>query len=522
MSAEKPNLPAIILSGIFIIVIILGVLLYLAPPSVFPDPANGFRVMQSMEAGGPFNHLVSPDQEDIAKNTSEFLSWWSPGQYLAPYTFKLLLGVNTGQASALTITLCQLIGLSGLYVFFKKIGFTPLVSALSLLFIACQQFFVVPYVFYNGGEILFFAFIGWFLYGCTTIKGPGWQLPVFVLLAGWVGFFCKSSMLWIYAAGLLYLWIRLSSQKSISEWIKNGAWIAIPAIISVVTIWLFYLSKGENPTSVSAGVKFTLKALCFPIASPLLSGFSADDLSHGLIYHTGTPIFSDTMAIIVLLVLLESSLWLIVSILKQVTDQNYRLLIRVFYLSAILFFGYAYLRQMPISYEARHFRIIGIIVIPGTLFVFSKTAPAYRLVFNLLWAGIAITSIFYAAKGYSNNRNKSAHGVTGIAQWAIDQKSLDKIIALDKQNTNATFVFVNASLGLEIKHNRVITLQPISDDLRINFDDYEYDGHAGPLYIILPESYAGPKEKFVLKAFPGYKGWYGSMLSDNYVMYAAK
>ena len=92
------------------------------------------------------------------------------------------------------------------------------------------------------------------------------------------------------------------------------------------------------------------------------------------------------------------------------------------------------------------------------------------------------------------------HGVTGIAQQAIDQKSLDKIIALDKQNTNATFVFVNESLGLEIKRNRVITLQPIGDDLRINFDDYLYDGHAGPLYIVLPESYAGPKEKFLVTA----------------------
>jgi hypothetical protein len=49
-----------------------------------------------------------------------------------------------------------------------------------------------------------------------------------------------------------------------------------------------------------------------------------------------------------------------------------------------------------------------------------------------------------------------------------------------------------------------------------------YDGHAGPLYIILPESYAGPKEKFILKGFTDYHGWYGSMLSDNYVMYAAK
>jgi len=518
---SQQNLSRIITGAIFTIVLVLGVLLFLSPPAVFPDPANGFHVMRSMEMGGGFNRLVSPDQEDIAKNTSEFLTWWSPGQYLVPYACKTLFGLNTGQASAVAITLCQLLGLAGFFALFKKIGFTPLISALSLLFMACQQFFVVPYTFYNGGETLLFAFLGWFLYGCLVIKAPDWKLVVFVLFAGWIGFFCKSSCIWMYAAGLLFLWLRLSAQKG-SNWLRNGIWIGLPALVSVAVIWLFFLSKGQNPASATAGLKFTWKTLGFPLASPLLSGFSVDDLSHGLIFHTGTSIFSPTVSIIVLVALAILSVWLVCLILKKVPDQNYRLLVKVFYIVSILFFGYAYLRQMTISYEARHFRIIGLIIIPGTIYLISKIRPTYRYVFGILWVGIAITSLIYLAKGYSYNKNRSARGVTGIAQWAIDQKSLNQIIALDEQNTDATFVFVNASLGLEVTHNRVITLQPIGDDLRIDFDDYEYDGHAGPLYIILPESYAGPKEKMILKSFPGYKGWYGSMLSDGYVMYAAK
>ncbi|HJP63246.1 MAG TPA: hypothetical protein VJ844_07365, partial [Mucilaginibacter sp.] len=208
---------------------------------------------------------------------------------------------------------------------------------------------------------------------------------------------------------------------------------------------------------------------------------------------------------------------------KNVRDENYRLLIRVFYVVSVLFFCVAYLRQMTISYEARHFRIIGLIVIPGTLYLLSKVKlTAYRIAFGVIWVGIAITSIIYASKGYLFNKKKSAHGVSGIAQQVIDQKALNEIITLDRQNKDAIFVFVNESLGLEITHNRVITLNPIGDDLRIDFEDYEQGGHAGPLYIILPENYAGPKEKFILKSFPDYKGWYGSMLSDYYVMYQAK
>ncbi|WP_426671931.1 hypothetical protein ACPPVU_11900 [Mucilaginibacter sp. McL0603] len=523
MFSNQQQLSRIIMVSLFTIVAVLGVLIVISPPSVFPDPANGFQVMRCMELGGKFNLMIRPDQDDFSKNTSEFLTWWSPGQYLVPYAFKLLFGFNTGQASAVTITLCQLLGLGGFYSFFKKIGFTPFISAVSVLFITCQQFFVVPYVFYNGGEILFFAFTGWFLYGCTALKATGWQLLLFVLLAGWIGFICKSSVMWVYMGGLLFLWLRLSlPQKDLLSWIKNGVWIAIPAIIAIGTIYVFYLSKGQNPATIAGGFKLSLKAFCYPLASPLLSGFSVDDIAHGLIFHTGKPFFDDTQAMIILVLLAVLSLWLVVSILRKASDQNYKLLIIVFYALAIIFFCYVYLRQMAISYEARHFRIIGLIVIPGTIYLFSQFKQPYRSLLCLIWVGIAFTSIFYLVKGYNLNKNKSAHGISGIAQQFIDQPSLDKIMAIDRQQRNATFVFISKDIGLEILHNRVLNLEAIGDDLKIDMDDYQHDGHAGPLYIILPDSYGGPKEKLILKSFPDYKGWYGSMLSNKYVMYEAK
>jgi hypothetical protein len=522
MPSNQQNITKIILVSLFAVVLILGILSFIAPPSLFPDPANGFLVMRSMELGGKFNMMVTPDQDDFSKNTSEFLTWWSPGQYLTPYAFKLLFGVTTGQASALTVLLCQLLGLSGFYYFFKKVGFTSFIAALSLLFITCQQFFVVPYVFYNGGEILSFAFTGWFLYGCVSFTKPSWQLMIFVLLAGLTGFFCKSSAIWVYAAGLLFIWIRLSSlQKRLTNWVKNGIWIAIPAIIAIGAIYIFFLSKGQNPVSASAGLKLTLKTFAFPLASPLLSGFSIDDICHGLIYHTGKAIFNDWQAILILILLAILSLWLVRSILKKVPDQNYRLLVTIFYTASFIFFSYVYLMQKAISYEGRHFRVIGLLVIPGAIYLFSQVKKPYRHLLCIVWAGIAFTSIFYLVKGYLYNKNKSAHGISGIAQQTIDQTALNKVMAIDQQVRNATFVFVNKELGLEIKNNRALGLEPIGNELKINMDDYEYDGHAGPLYIILPDNYAGPKEKFILKSFPDYKGWYGDKLSDKYVLYKA-
>src|ERR1700730_2572377 len=158
MYSEKKNSYKIILWIAGVVVLIMGIILFFIPPALFPDPSMGFQVLRHMNLGGSFNVFTSPDQSDISQNYNEFLTWWSPGQYLIPAFFKLITNVNLGKAIAIAITIAQLLGLAGFYCFFKKIGFTPVISAISIAFIACQQAFVVPYVFYNGGEVLLFAF----------------------------------------------------------------------------------------------------------------------------------------------------------------------------------------------------------------------------------------------------------------------------------------------------------------------------------------------------------------------------
>lgn len=472
--------------------------------------------------GGGFNQLIQPDQADIAKNTVKFLTWWTPGQYLIPWGFKFM-GFNTGQAAAITITLCQLLGLSGFYAFFKKLGFNPLIVSLSMAFIACQQFYALNYIFYNGGGILLFGFTGWFLYGCAGMQKPGLRLLLFVLLSGVVGFFCKSSILWIYVAGLLVMWLRLSQAKrSVGNYIKNGIWIAIPALISLVVIYLFFISQGRNPASASGHLKLTWQTFCFPTASPLLAGLSVDDLAHGLLFHQGVPVFGHSTAIIIIVLAALISIMLVLAILRFVPNNNYRLFLLVFYLLSVLFFSYAYLQQMAISYEARHYRVIGILIIPGIFTLLGRLKPAYWLLFALVWIGIGWSSFHYLAKGYQFNRSKSVRGTSGFAQQFIDWPSLYYVMTLDNKSHNAIFAFTSNDIGLEIRHNRIINLEQIPDYDHVDLEDYEYDGHAGPLYILLPVSYQGKKADTILKFFPGYKDFVKIKLSERYVLYSAK
>jgi hypothetical protein len=521
MVLRKDRSYKFVLFIIAITVLAMGIIVFLIPPALFPDPSMGFQALRSMHLGAPFNSIVAPDQGNIANSYTQFLTWWSPGQYLVPWLFKIITGVSLGKAVAITVAIAAFCGLAGFYCFFTKVGFTQNIAILSLVFIICQLAFMVPYVNYNGGEVLLFAFEGWFLFGCIALKKADLKLVLFIVLSGFAGFFFKSSFLWMYAAGMFCLWLRLSEYKGIAVFLKNALWIGLPAAFSLAFIYFFYISKGETPATAASGFKLTAATFSYPLASPILAGFSVDDFFNGLIQHTGQPLINEQWSLIVLIVIALLSILLIIAIIRKVNNKLYTLPLIVFYVTALLFFGSSYSRQMEVSMESRHFRIIGLLIVPGIIYWASGFKPAYRFLFILVVGAIGFNSFRYLVKGYGIN-NSLARGTTGVAQPNIDQHSLNEIMQLDRENDNATFVFVGDDLGLEILHNRVISLPPIGDDLQINIDDYKYAGHAGPLYIVLPESYNGPREKMILKSFPGYKGFYVSMLSDNYVLYAAK
>lgn len=524
--AMNNNKLANLILGIpLVVTLIIGLFSYTAPPAIFPDPSWGFQVMRSMEMGSGFNLLISPDQADIAKNTSMFLTWWSPGQYLTPYFFKYLLGVNTGQASVLTVVLCEMTGLLGFFAFFKRIGFKPVLAAASVLFISCQQFYYIPYIFYNGGEVLMFAYAGWFLYGCFHFRKTGVAMFLFVLMAGWIGFFTKSSMMLVYAAGLLCMWINISPpRKDYAVWLKNSFAIGLPAVLSVAFIYLFFFSKGSNPASASEhSWRIIWETFSFPLASPLLSGFSVDDLTQGLVYSPDGQLFNHFWTVMVLLLLAIVSITLIICLLRYIPHRPYKIVVAVFYSIFVLFFSYAFFRQLAISYEGRHFRVVGLIVIPGVLYLISQTRMVFKAAFALLWLFITYTSFNRLHTEYTFNKTEGVHGPTGITQQFVDQPTLNYLLQLDNKQRNATFVFISADLGLEILHNRIITIEPIGADVGTYYDDYTYEGHAGPLHIMLPSEYEkNGGAKFILKCFPGYKGFVVKKVSEDYVVYSGE
>jgi len=519
---HKNNLSKIVLALIGLIVFAMGIVLFCCPPELSSDLSQAFQVLRSMHLGAGFNNLVSPDQGDISQSFSQFFTWWSPGQYLVPYWIQLSTGLNMGHSIALTIMLSELCGLAGFYCFFIKLGFSKNIAAISLLMIVCQIAFVIPYVYYNGGEVLLFAFEGWFLYGCASIKTPGLRLVLLVLLSAFIGFFLKSSFLWMYAAGLLCLWIRLAACNGNKLYrLKLLLWVGLPAAVALAAIYTGFIAKGESPASVSYGFKLTWETFAYPIASPLLAGFSVDELLRGLEVPIVSSLLSPQWNFVILLLAALLSVLLIVAIARYLHNSTYRLFLVTFYAAAIVFFGYSYWHQLDISMEARHFRIVGLLLAPGVISLAARLKPGFKMLLAIAVVGIGFYSFSFLIQGVMTNAS-NARGILGVAQPNIDQVSLNKLIKLDKENNNLTFVLIGDDIGLELLHNRIIPLQPIPDDFRIDTGDYIYQGHGGPLYIVMPGDYQGVKEKMILKFFRGYQNFNSETLSPNYRLYVAK
>jgi len=343
---------------------------------------------------------------------------------------------------------------------------------------------------------------------------------VFLFLAGILGFVCKSSALWMYAAGMACVWLNISTGKKLETWIRNGILLVIPAGAALTTIYLEYLSKGANPSSAAGAWLFKPETLSYPLASPLLSGLSVDELFNGLIYHPDVPIISYQLSIVIIVALAIGSLLLMRSIVRHIPNKNYTLVFLVFYIASTVFFSYLYLKQATITFEGRHFRIMGILAIPGLVYLISKSKMA-RIAFTIIWIAFIGWEFTYFTHGYSVNRG-AAHGVSGLAQQGYDQESITELTKLDAQHPNqAVFVITGSDLGVEIIHNRVITLD-VGDMTPEDFTDLSYSGKAGSIYMLMPQAYVqNGMAARIAKSFKNYQQFTVKKLSKEFYLYTA-
>src|SRR5471032_1505130 len=87
---------------------------------------------------------------------------WSPGQYLFAGPLEWA-GLGLGAAMNVVTTMFTVLGLLGWYRLYRSWNFPIASATLAIAVTAGSRSFALPFGIYNGGEVLLFGSMPWFL-----------------------------------------------------------------------------------------------------------------------------------------------------------------------------------------------------------------------------------------------------------------------------------------------------------------------------------------------------------------------
>lgn len=480
-----------------------------------------------MQGGSPLNRAILPNPKNIADDTSLFLTWWSPGQYLIPGWLAKMSSLSLGAAAALTVVGFSVLGLVGLAALYRHFGFSPTIVAASLSLIAAQRSFSTPFVTYTGGEVLLFGGAPWILLQSLKCRDRPLLLPVFLVPTSLLAFLVlKSSYLVTLIAILSALWVlclneapevedrrgfhfdlrrSMSGAKLAYGLLLAGIGGAVYAVLSIT-----FIGKGPNPTTVVWTDYSLADALAFPLAAPLLTSFSLEDFVHqvtriaeilGLSLGTLSPLaltgFYNVAAAL--------SAYLMIRVLRT-SRSTYAACLFSFLMVFVTFFSYQFTTKTAISFDGRHLRMSALLLLPGLLEHAFSTPRGKNLQIPI--TVLAIIGVAYGVAAFSwrkleiyrhyiviDERFETAH---------LDARTLQVLRELDgSQDPNTLFYLTHPELFLVVHHNRwYATHQEHEAATKIGFEVDAYHGTVNRLIFCFEKRLDDPEQ--ILARFVDY------------------
>jgi hypothetical protein len=490
------------------------------PLSVFNDSSYGFHILSSLERGAQFNYDVKVSADNIADSVTSYLSWWSPGQYVVPGLFRRVLHLNLNSAMTFTIVICAVVGLAGFYRLFTAVGFSKEISILSLLLISTQRYFNLHFNMYHGGEILLFAGLPWIILLHMKFKELSlWGVTV-LMLANLSGYFLKSSYLIALLAILLFLLlVKIANDApegtpltarnvscSLSQSRIYLLRLVLLASVSYLIIKVLLIRNGAIPSDPKY-LHFKLLDIITPLGAPLNSALSLQFVIAkltGLDVTSNSNFASDRWVTLSYCAIGALSLMTLFRFWKSVLSKSYKLLLLSFCFVYLFAFTSLYVLNAEVSYEMRHFQVLGILLVPGMLHLLMSTKS--RLAKALI-AAVLIATSCYGMFGFVNRvafmRNNFAVGREGNYLTDIDREYAAYLAQLDRSITspnNVVFV-ANPDLSLEFVNLRAICQEVVP----VSLDRMRYRGRVEKVYIGYKREYENTlHEKKLMGIFPDY------------------
>jgi hypothetical protein len=378
------------------LVAVYSVAAFVVAPEMYSDSAYGFMIWDSMLRGAAFNHLVRPDIADISRDVSEFFAIWSPGQYLFAGAIERL-GISLGEAMNVVTTAFTVLGLAGWYRLYRSWNFPPLSAAIAITITAGSRHVALPFGIYNGGEVLLFGTLPWFLLllGRWSALSAMQALGILGAIAI-VAFMKLSGILFAYAAlaGVVVfdLW-----PLARARWRRPITALAI-VIVSTLALYVLWMSRGWTAVDGTGGTAWaTLVPKFFEgWAAAVMAMFSLGDLAARIFLRPGRPILP-SLDIIYLAASVPALLLLLWSANRL--RGSHRDYVRFAAATALLFIaGMAviYGKGGELLMEDRFFRPLAMVLLIGVVHAVVTAQARVRLPL----AALAAATMLYGVSSY--------------------------------------------------------------------------------------------------------------------------
>ncbi len=481
------------------------------PPGVFSDSVFGFLVMRSMERGAPANHTLSVDVDDIAVDVAEFTAWWTPGQYAIPMLFGAL-GLDLGESLRITILLGWLIGGLGLWRLLRALAFSREASAVSLAVLVSQSYVLDWSRFYHGGGLLEWAYLPWFALLALRCRSFAWSQVLPLALGLMLGIFFKSSFAILGACVLAsVLWLEVQAAggplrpRSIGLASRAGA-----AVLLALAAFYAYISSGDSPAGGRAqgGLQLDLREFLFAAAGPLNSVF---DLWTLYVPPSEAVTWTADGISAPLLLTGVATVALLFAIARYADcSREYVALAAGVYAFGVASYTLAWLIDLEISFNARHFRGIGLFLVPGSvaLLMGLRTRVARAAGLALIAALCLVSAARFA---YPTERDPLARpvGPAGFSHIYASQAAVDALAEIDAalDSGNALIAVPWPQMALDIQHARVFDMRLALRGAEA-FQHAVYFGRVDDLVVVIPmQDDARGATPVLLRAFREHREW---------------
>jgi hypothetical protein len=492
---------------------LLGCISLFIPPFINWDSGWGFVAWRGTLLGAS-NCIVSPDPTNIARDTTAYLTEWSPGQYLIPGAISLI-GIPLGIAMTLTAVLSLLASLIGWVMVVEAFAPQTRSAVLVVVLIGLFRYSTMTFGVYWGGEVLMQAVTPWLILAARRV--PEMDIVRAALLTAgtvFVAFLAKLSGLIVVTAALVAgSIVALTFDRRITRGMIGGA---LGALAVVAVVYLGFLSRGPTAASVT-NWSLPLRSIAFASLVPWVAGMSWTDLLT-TIFLPGRSLWyiSPTVVGLVLPPALLMAGLVFIWWPRTINEKKLKIFSLWFYAIVTAVFAMLYIHGSTIGLEERYFRPTGtLLFVCAFITALGRGTPRWiRAVFLALCALMVLYGLAsFSSRALAAATGRSLDRTSWTNQQIYDAAAIDFVRArYAREGRDALFVLPTPQIPVTLPTEaRVFTRDIEWGGPAASFPGSRYSGRVpGHVYVLIPNNLSDTtKGRELLSAFADYApdGW---------------